>query len=200
MRSYERGEFLDLCSDTIEGYTKAMRNTAKRVGLSCDYDNEYLTDSPEYRAVTQSIFVDLFKQGKIIEDLRPNIYDPKEATTIADAEVQRIQRKTKLCDIIWQIEDGGEIAISTTRPEMICACGVVVVHPNDPDIVYVGSLGHAYSPQKERGVFITHDGGSSWKHTLFVDQNTGISDIVMDTDNPRILFAGAWHLELKTWQ
>ena len=131
MRSYERGEFLDLCSDTIEEYTKAMRNTAKRVGLSCDYDNEYLTDSPEYRAVTQSIFVDLFKQGKIIEDLRPNIYDPKEATTIADAEVQRIQRKTKLCDIIWQIEDGGEVAISTTRPEMICACGVVVVHPND---------------------------------------------------------------------
>jgi len=131
MRTYERGEFLNLCSDTIEEYTKSMRNTAKRVGLSCDYDNEYLTDSPEYRAVTQSIFVDLFKQGEIIEDLRPNIYDPKEATTIADAEVQRIKRKTELCDIIWQIEDGEEVPISTTRPEMICACGVIVVHPDD---------------------------------------------------------------------
>ena len=131
MRSYERGEFLDLCRETIEEYTKAMRNTAKRVGLSCDYENEYLTDSPEYRAISQSIFVDLFKRGEIIEDLRPNIYDPKEATTIADAEVQRIQRKTRLCDVLWKIEDGGELLISTTRPEMICACGVIVVHPDD---------------------------------------------------------------------
>ena len=65
-----------------------MRHTAKRVGLSCDYANEYLTDAPDYRAVTQSIFVDLFRRGDIVEDLRPNIYDPVEGTTIADAEVQ----------------------------------------------------------------------------------------------------------------
>ena len=131
MRSYDRADFLDLCSQTIEEYTQAMRKTAKRVGLSCDYENEYLTDSPEYRAVSQSIFVDLFKRGDIVEDLRPNIYDPVEGTTIAEAEVQRIQRRTKLCHIKWSTEDGEEITISTTRPEMICACGIVVVHPDD---------------------------------------------------------------------
>ncbi len=131
MRSYDRGEFLDLCSETIESYTQAMRQTAKRVGLSCDYENEYLTDAPDFRAVSQSIFVDLFKRGDIVEDLRPNIYDPVEGTTIADAEVQRITRETKLCHVIWKTEDGEEVVISTTRPEMICACGVVVVHPDD---------------------------------------------------------------------
>ena len=131
MRTYDRAEFLELCSETIEEYTKAMRNTAKRVGLSCDYENEYLTDAPDYRAVSQSIFVDLFKSGDIVEDLRPNIYDPVEGTTIADAEVQRVQRETKLCNVKWQTEDGEEIIISTTRPEMICACGIVVVHPED---------------------------------------------------------------------
>jgi len=131
MRSYERGEFLDLCSETIESYTQAMRNTAKRVGLSCDFDNEYLTDAPDYRAVTQSIFVDLFKRGDIVEDLRPNIYDPVEGTSIAEAEVQRISRETLLCDVRWTTEDGEDVEISTTRPEMICACGVVVVHPDD---------------------------------------------------------------------
>ena len=131
MRTYDRAELLDLCEDTIEEYTQAMRSTAKRVGLSCDYDNEYLTDSPDYRAVSQSIFVDLFKSGDIVEDLRPNIYDPVEGTTIADAEVQRIQRKTKLCHVIWKTEDGERITISTTRPEMICACGVIMVHPDD---------------------------------------------------------------------
>ncbi|HCE75499.1 MAG TPA: valine--tRNA ligase, partial [Dehalococcoidia bacterium] len=131
MRSYERAEFIDLCKETIESYTEEMRETAKRVGLSCDYENEYLTDSPDYRAVSQSIFVELFKRGDIIEDLRPNIYDPVEGTTIADAEVQRINRNTLLCNVIWSTGDGEEISISTTRPELICACGVVVVHPDD---------------------------------------------------------------------
>ena len=131
MRTFERGKFIDICRDTIEEYTQAMRETACRVGLSCSFENEYLTDSSEFRAVTQSIFVDLFKQGNIIEDLRPNIYDPVEGTTIADAEVQRISRMTKLCDILWETEDGEKVIITTTRPELICACGIVLVHPDD---------------------------------------------------------------------
>ena len=131
MKTFERTEFLDLCRDTIEEYTQAMRETAARVGLSCDFDKEYLTDSDEYRGVSQSIFVDLFKRGDIVEDLRPNIYDPVEGTTIADAEVERLQRITKLIDIRWTTEDGLDVIISTTRPELICACGIVVVHPDD---------------------------------------------------------------------
>jgi len=131
MKTYDRAEFLQLCEETIEEFTQAMRNTARRVGLSCDFDREYLTDAPDYRSVTQSIFVELFKNGTIIEDLRPNIYDPVEGTTIADAEVERLQRKTKLVDVKWELEDGSELIISTTRPELICACGVVVVHPED---------------------------------------------------------------------
>ena len=131
MRTFERGNFIDICRDTIEEYTQAMRETACRVGLSCSFENEYLTDSPEYRSVSQSIFVDLFKQGNIVEDLRPNIYDPVEGTTIADAEVQRISRSTKLCDVIWETEDSENVIITTTRPELICACGIVLVHPED---------------------------------------------------------------------
>ncbi|RJU84351.1 MAG: valine--tRNA ligase [Candidatus Poseidoniales archaeon] len=131
MKTYDREEFLSLCKETIEEFTQAMRNTARRVGLSCDFEKEYLTDAPNYRAVTQSIFVELFKKGTIVEDLRPNIYDPVEGTTIADAEVERLNRRTQLVDVKWQTEDGTEVIISTTRPELICACGVVVVHPDD---------------------------------------------------------------------
>ena len=131
MRTFERGNFIDICRETIEEYTQAMRETACRVGLSCSFENEYLTDSPKYRSVSQSIFVDLFRQGNIVEDLRPNIYDPVEGTTIADAEVQRISRLTKLCDVIWETEDGDQVIITTTRPELICACGIVLVHPED---------------------------------------------------------------------
>ena len=131
MKTFEREEFLKMCEDTIEEFTQSMRNTAKRVGLSMDFENEYLTDSPDYRVVTQHIFTELFKQGSIVEDLRPNIYDPVEGTTIADAEVERLTRKTKLVDVKWETEDGEELIISTTRPELICACGIVVVHPED---------------------------------------------------------------------
>jgi valyl-tRNA synthetase len=131
MKTYDRAEFLKLCEETIEEFTQAMRNTANRVGLSCDFSKEYLTDSPSYRAVTQAIFVDLFKRGDVVEDLRPNIYDPVEGTTIAEAEVERLQRMSQLVDVQWVTESGEQIVISTTRPELICACGIVVVHPDD---------------------------------------------------------------------
>ncbi len=131
MKTFEREEFLKLCEETIEEFTQSMRDTAKRVGLSMDFANEYLTDAPNYRVVTQKIFTELFKQGSIVEDLRPNIYDPVEGTTIADAEVERLRRMTKLVDVKWETEDGEELIISTTRPELICACGIVVVHPDD---------------------------------------------------------------------
>jgi len=133
MKTYDRAEFLDICRNEIEKYTQEMRNIAKRVGLSCAYDKEYLTDSPEYRAVTQSIFIDLFKKGDIVEELRPNLYDPVEGTTLAEAEVERLPRKTKLVDVRWFVEgeDHPSVVISTTRPELICACGIVIVHPDD---------------------------------------------------------------------
>ena len=131
MRTFQRNEFIEECKRTIDSFTHQMKDTAKRVGLSCDFSTEYHTDSPEYRAVTQTIFKELLLSGVIVEDLRPNLYDPVEGTTIADAEVKRITRETKLAHVKWETESGREVIISTTRPELICACGVVLVHPDD---------------------------------------------------------------------
>ena len=75
----------------------------------------------------------------------------------------------------------------------------LAIHPTDPDIVYVCALGHSYGPQPEHGVFRTMDGGESWEHVLFVDENTGCSDIALDPVNPRNLFAGTWQLEIHTY-
>ncbi len=75
----------------------------------------------------------------------------------------------------------------------------VVIHPGNPDIVLVCALGHAYGPQPERGVYRTTDGGTTWDRVLFVDENTGCSDLAMDPSNPRVLFAGTWQLEIHTW-
>jgi photosystem II stability/assembly factor-like uncharacterized protein len=77
--------------------------------------------------------------------------------------------------------------------------GRVIIDPTNPQIVIACALGTAYGPQPERGVFRTADGGATWQRTLFVDENTGCSDIGMDPGNPRILFAGMWQLEIHTW-
>jgi photosystem II stability/assembly factor-like uncharacterized protein len=75
----------------------------------------------------------------------------------------------------------------------------MVVNPRNPDIVFACSEGHAYGPQPDRGVFRTADGGKTWDKVLFVDDNTGCSDLVMNPNNPRILFAGTWQIEIHTY-
>lgn len=77
--------------------------------------------------------------------------------------------------------------------------GHIVIDPKNPDVVLACAVGHAYGPQPERGVFRTTDGGAHWERVLFVDENCGCSDIVMDPNNPRILFAGMWPIEIHTW-
>lgn len=77
--------------------------------------------------------------------------------------------------------------------------GRVVIDPRNPDIVFVASLGHCYGPQQERGVYRTTDGGKTWERVLFADENTGASEIAMDPNNPRILFAGMWPMVIHTY-
>jgi len=75
----------------------------------------------------------------------------------------------------------------------------VVIDPKNPDVVLVGALGHAYGPQQERGVFRTTDGGKTWQRVLFTDENSGCAHLEMDPNNPNIVFAGMWPIEIHTW-
>ncbi len=75
----------------------------------------------------------------------------------------------------------------------------VIVSPRDPNVVFVAAMGHSYGPQADRGVFRTTDGGKTWDKVLFVDENTGAGDLVMDPHNPQILFAGMWQLVIHPW-
>lgn len=99
---------------------------------------------------------------------------------------------------VWKTTDGGE----TWRHaglEGTGRIGRVIVHPTNPDVVYVAALGDAYLPRPERGIYRTRDGGDSWERVLAVNDSTGASDLVMHPNNPRILFAGMWQLDIKTW-
>jgi len=77
--------------------------------------------------------------------------------------------------------------------------GRILIDPRNPDMVLACALGHAYGPQQERGVYRTPDAGRTWERVLFVDENTGCSDIAVDPNNARIIYAGMWQLEIHTW-
>ncbi len=72
--------------------------------------------------------------------------------------------------------------------------GKVLIHPRNPDRVYVAAIGHFWSPNAERGVFMTTDGGQHWTKSLYVNDSTGVVDLAMDPANPDILYAWAWQV------
>jgi len=76
----------------------------------------------------------------------------------------------------------------------------VIVHPTNPDMVYVAGLGHPYGANEIRGIFKSIDGGKTWKKTLYIDHNTGAIQVEMDPNNPDILFADMWEHQEGPWE
>ena len=77
--------------------------------------------------------------------------------------------------------------------------GRIIVNPDNANEVTVGVTGHLYSPNKERGIYKTTDGGKTWKKTLFIDDNTGIIDVAVSPNNYLIQYAAAWQKDRKAW-
>lgn len=77
--------------------------------------------------------------------------------------------------------------------------GRILIHPSDPNTIWVAALGHLYSENPERGVYKSTDGGKTWNKTLFINNRTGIVELIMHPDNPDLLIAGAWEKDRKAW-
>jgi len=77
--------------------------------------------------------------------------------------------------------------------------GAIIIHPTNPDIVYVAALGHAYGPNTERGIFRTRDGGKTWEKVLYLDDRTGGIEVVFDPHNPHVLLAAMWEGWRTPW-
>ncbi len=135
MHDIPRQKFLNMCAEFLDRNEKLIVDLAKRLGLSCNsfkHDEIYRTDSPEYRAVTQKTFIELYKKNLIFIDDRPNNWCPICGTTIADAEVEYEDIETILTTIRFTVAQTGEaLPIATTRPELIGACDAVLINPND---------------------------------------------------------------------
>ncbi len=76
----------------------------------------------------------------------------------------------------------------------------IVVHPKNPDVVWVAAQGALYGPSEERGIFKSTDGGTTWKNVLYVNERTGASELSMDATNPRIMYAATWEYGRLPWK
>jgi len=74
-----------------------------------------------------------------------------------------------------------------------------LINPNNPEEVIIGVIGHLYTPNDERGIFKTTDGGKTWEKKLFINNDTGIIDISTSPNNFNILYAAAWERDRKAW-
>ncbi|VVB79618.1 Isoleucine--tRNA ligase [uncultured archaeon] len=134
-----REKFVEACRKLLEEAGTESVDSFAKLGISFssyekgqDIGNIYETDSPEYRSLTQTTFIDLYKKGLIYEDNRINNWDPKLRTTIADSEIDYKDIPSTFNDVKWKVkETGEEIVIGTTRPELMCSCGMVIYNPED---------------------------------------------------------------------
>ena len=94
---------------------------------------------------------------------------------------------------VWKSEDAGKswknIGLKDGRHIIR-----LVIHPRNPDIVWAAVMGHLFGPNEQRGVYKTIDGGKTWKRVLYVNNQTGASDLVMEPGNPNVLYAGTWRV------
>src|SRR3954469_20670091 len=92
---------------------------------------------------------------------------------------------------MWRSKDGGRtwqnVGLKDARHIVR-----ILVHPRNPDIVWAAVMGHLFGPNEMRGVYKTIDGGKNWKRVLYVNNQTGASDLVMEPGNPEVFYAGTW--------
>ena len=154
MHEVPREEFIKLCSHVLDDLEREMIEIMKTLGLSGDFANYYRTDSAEYRMLTQKTFVELWKRGLIYEATRPNIYCPGCKTTLAEADIVYKEKEGELYYIKFEVKETGEqIIIATTRPELLCACQLVIFNPKDERYKHLEGK-HAIVPIYNREVEI----------------------------------------------
>ena len=128
----DRKEFLKLCQQTLDETEKEFIEILKSLGISANFKETFHTDSIEYRTLTQSTFIEMWKKGLIYLGDRPNNYCIDCGTTIADSEIAYIDMETKLVFIKFFLNESKDhIIIATTRPELLFACQAVIVNPED---------------------------------------------------------------------
>lgn len=129
--SMPREEFVNLCQEVIDEAEQEFERLFRSVALSLDWRQKYRTISSQSTKLSQLSFLDLVKKERAYRKLQPTLWDPIDATALAQAEVIDVEMPSFMNEIEFTTEDGEKIIISTTRPELLPACVAVFCHPED---------------------------------------------------------------------
>ena len=126
-----RQAFIERCLQVSGEAEREYRSLFQRLGLSVDWRYTYRTIDECSRRICQGSFIDLYRRGLVYRAEAPVIWCPECRTSLAQADVNELERVTRLVTIPFRLDDGTMLSIATTRPELLPACVAVFVHPGD---------------------------------------------------------------------
>ena len=127
------------------------------------------------------------------------VMDPTDGATVGVATGEGNPRNDVIPGAgVYKSTNGGKdwTAIGIEKTRTITR---LLVDPKNPNHVLVAALGDSFAPSEDRGVYVTDDGGKTWTKTLYVGNQSGASDLAMDSNDPNIVYAGMWHFERRPW-
>ncbi len=128
---HKRSDFIKMCLTETEKIEKEFEDLWKKMGLSIDWTKTYSTISDKVRKVSQYSFIDLYNKDHIYRKEEPSLYCTTCRTTVAQAELDDADVSSNFNDIEFNLEDGKQLTIATTRPELLPACVAVFYNPKD---------------------------------------------------------------------
>ncbi|MEK7432017.1 MAG: valine--tRNA ligase [Cyanobacteriota bacterium] len=126
-----RKEFIETCLNITEKYRQEFKGLWQSIGISADWSLEYSTISDYSRKISQKSFLELYKKGFLVKKNAPALWDIEVKTSVAQAEIEDKEFDSFFHDIKFTIENGDDLIIATTRPELLPACTAVFVNPED---------------------------------------------------------------------
>jgi valyl-tRNA synthetase len=129
--SMSRAEFVSLCKEVVPIEEENCRDLFNNLSLSVDWSLEYQTISDQSISISQMSFLDLVEKKQIYRANQPILWDPVDQTALAQTDIIDKERESIMIDIIFKTENGDNIIIATTRPELLPCCAAIFFHPDD---------------------------------------------------------------------
>lgn len=127
----EKAEFVDMCKNIVHEEEEKFKDLFSSMSLSVDWNLKYQSISDDSSQISQMSFLDLAKKGQIYRKEQPILWDPVDGTALSQADIEDKEKDSEMHDISFKLEDGTQLVIATTRPELLPACVSVFFHPED---------------------------------------------------------------------
>lgn len=190
-RKMSRPEFVKLCHETIKELKPKFIQPWKDLAISCDYEHSYSTIDEQSTRISQKSFLDLYKKNKVYKKETPTTWCVKCQTAIAQADFENIEKNSSFNDIAFTDQDGKELIIATTRPELIPACVALFAHPDDKRYQHLKG-------KKAKVPLFNYEVPIMYDDTVAMDKGTGLMMVCTFGDKEDVEKWHKYNLDLRT--